>query len=85
LQFWGFPACKTGDFHFAFLWIFSLQQIWISDQWSVPVIFTVSQLLKSKDQMYQVSLGARYWASSPDNGAEGWGFRAQLTLLFPKK
>ena len=58
---------------------------WISDQWSVPVIFTVSQLLKSKDQMYQVSLGARYWASSPDNGAEGWGFRAQLTLLFPKK
>jgi len=26
LQFWGFPACKNGDFHFAFLGISSLQQ-----------------------------------------------------------
>jgi hypothetical protein len=26
LQFWGFPACKTGDFHFAILGIFSLQE-----------------------------------------------------------
>jgi hypothetical protein len=29
-------------------------------------------------------LGAKYWAEAPDNGPEGWGFRAQLTLLFPK-
>lgn len=58
---------------------------WIDDQWSVPVIFTVSQLLKSKNQLYQISLGARYWAVSADDGAEGWGLRAQLTLLFPKK
>jgi len=29
LQFWGFPACKTGDFHFAILGIFSLQEtVW---------------------------------------------------------
>ena len=58
---------------------------WITSQWSVPVIFTVSQLLKTKNQLYQIGLGARYWAASPDNGAEGWGLRAQLTLLFPKK
>jgi len=34
LQFWGFPACKTGDFHFAILGIFSLQETeeWGKDQ-----------------------------------------------------
>jgi hypothetical protein len=31
LQFWGFPACKTGDFHFAILGIFSLQETYYID------------------------------------------------------
>ena len=31
LQFWGFPACKTGDFHFAILGIFSLQETLLVD------------------------------------------------------
>lgn len=26
----------------------------------------------------------RYWADSPDNGAEGWGVRLQLTFLLSK-
>jgi len=58
---------------------------WLDEQWSVPVILSVSQLLKKGNQLYQVSLGARYWAESPENGPEGWGLRASLTLLFPKK
>ncbi len=57
---------------------------WESDQWSVPVNATVAQLLKIGPQILQVQLGARYWAESPDNGAEGWGLRAAVTLLFPK-
>jgi hypothetical protein len=28
--------------------------------------------------------GPRYWADSPKDGAEGWGFREAFTLLFPK-
>ena len=32
----------------------------------------------------QVSVGARYWAESPEGGPEDFGFRAQLTFLFPK-
>lgn len=57
---------------------------WENKAWSVPVIAQVSQLFKVGPQILQVGLGAKYWAQSPDNGPEGWGFRAQLTFLFPK-
>jgi hypothetical protein len=57
---------------------------WEGEQWSVPVNFTVNQLLKVGSQIIQVGGGIRYWADSPDNGPEGWGARLQLTFLFPK-
>jgi len=57
---------------------------WENDQWSVPVNVTVAQLLKVGPQIFQITLGARYWAEAPDNGPERWGARAQLTFLFPK-
>jgi hypothetical protein len=57
---------------------------WEGEAWAVPVNATVSQLLKVGPQIIQLSLGARYWAESPDNGPEDWGGRAALTLLFPK-
>ena len=57
---------------------------WENEAWSVPVNFTVQQLLKFGPQIFQVGVGARYWADSPENGPEGWGARVQLTLLFPK-
>jgi hypothetical protein len=57
---------------------------WENEAWSVPVIAQVSQLFKVGPQILQFGVGAKYWAESPDNGPEGWGFRAQLTFLFPK-
>jgi len=57
---------------------------WNSDQWSVPINFTVSQLMKVGKQPFQIGGGVRYWADSPDNGPEGWGVRLQITFLFPK-
>lgn len=57
---------------------------WQDAQWTVPVNATVSQLLKIGPQIFQVTLGARYWAESPDNGPEGWGLRFAVTFLFPK-
>lgn len=57
---------------------------WENEAWSVPLIAQVSQLFKIGSQILQFTVGARYWADSPDNGPEGWGARAQLTLLFPK-
>ena len=57
---------------------------WEGEAWSVPLIAQVSQMLKLGPQILQLSLGARYWAESPENGPDGWGVRAQLTLLYPR-
>jgi hypothetical protein len=57
---------------------------WTNDSWSVPINFTVSQMLKLGPQILQVTLGARYWASTPSSGPEGWGYRIVVTLLYPK-
>ncbi len=57
---------------------------WNEEQWAVPFNFSVAQMLKVGPQIIQVSVGARYWAESPDSGPEDWGARATLTFLFPK-
>lgn len=57
---------------------------WRTDNWSVPINITVAQMLKLGPQIFQVTLGARYWATAPDSGPEGWGWRLVVTLLYPK-
>ncbi|MFQ6182696.1 MULTISPECIES: hypothetical protein [Sinorhizobium] len=57
---------------------------WESDQWSVPVNFQVSKLVKFGEQPVSITAGARYWAAAPDNGPQGWGARLAVTFLFPK-
>lgn len=57
---------------------------WQAKEWSVPVNLTVTQLLKLGDQPLSIQLGPRYWLDSTENGADGWGFRAAITLLFPR-
>ena len=49
----------------------------------MPVNFNVNQLLKVGDQLLQVGGGLRYWVESPDLAADDWGFRLQVTLLYP--
>ncbi len=57
---------------------------WNEEEWTVPINFNVSQMLKVGSQLLQVGGGVRYWADSPDNGPDEWGARLQLTFLFPK-
>ena len=57
---------------------------WEADAWAIPVNLSVGQMFKIGPQIMQLTLGARYWAESPDGGPEDWGVRAQLTFLFPK-
>ena len=57
---------------------------WDNEQWAVPVNVTVNQMLRIGNQILQVGGGIRYWAESPAAGAEDWGFRLQLTLLYPR-
>ena len=58
---------------------------WNGEQWTVPLIFKVAQMLKVGPQIFQLTVAAKYWADSPNNGPTGWGWRVQLTLLYPKK
>ena len=57
---------------------------WENEAWSVPIILTVSQMLKTGSQIFQIGVGAYYWADSPDGGPEDLGARVQLVFLFPK-
>lgn len=70
-------------------WTFSLNTEstynWEAEEWSVPINFTVSKLVKLDEQPISLTAGLRYWAESPDGGPDGLGFRTAITLLFPKK
>ena len=57
---------------------------WEADQWAIPLNLTLSQLIKLGDQPVQLTAGVRYWAESPENGPDDWGFRLAVTFLFPK-
>ena len=57
---------------------------WETEDWSVPINFTVAKLVKVNKQPIQLTAGIRYWAESPDNGPDGFGGRVAITFLFPK-
>lgn len=57
---------------------------WKSEEWSVPINASVSQVVKFGTQLVQLQAGARYWAKSPETGPDGWGYRLSVTFLFPK-
>ena len=57
---------------------------WDAEQWSVPLFLMVTKVAKIGSQMVSFGGGVRYWAESPDSGAEGWGGRLVFTLMFPK-
>jgi hypothetical protein len=56
---------------------------WTARQWSVPVNFSIQQLLKIGKQPVAFQLGYRYYADGPTGGPD-WGLRFAITLLFPK-
>ena len=57
---------------------------WQAGEATVPLNFTVTQLLKIGKQPISFQLGYRYYAQRPVNGPD-WGLRFAITLLFPKK
>jgi hypothetical protein len=58
---------------------------WKARQWSVPVNLTLTQILKVGKQPLSLQVGTRYWADTPNYvGPKAWGYRFQLTMLFPK-
>lgn len=57
---------------------------WESEEWSIPINFLASQVVKLGKHPVQLGLGTRYWVDAPEAGPDGWGLRAQVTFLFPK-
>ena len=56
---------------------------WSNQQWTVPLVGSVSQLVKLGGKPVQFSLGAKYYAEKPDGGPD-WGLRFTVTFLFRK-
>ena len=57
---------------------------WEAEEASIPVNFIVDQLFQVGGQYISVAPAVYYWADSPKSGPEGFGFRLQITFLFPK-
>jgi hypothetical protein len=57
---------------------------WQAREWSVPLNLAVTQLLKIGGQPLSIQVGPRYWLDRAGDGAQGWGARAAVTLLFPR-
>ncbi|MCH2176497.1 MAG: transporter [Lentisphaeria bacterium] len=56
---------------------------WHDSEWSVPINFEIKQMMKIGKQIFQLGVGARYWAKSPEDGPEDWGARFSLTYIVP--
>ena len=57
---------------------------WQAEQATVPLNFTVQQLVKIAGQPIAFQAGYRYYVNKPDGGPD-WGLRFTITFLFPKK
>ena len=55
---------------------------WHNSQWTVPINFSISQLVKIGKMPVQFALGAKYYAEAPSGGPD-WGLRFVVTPLFP--
>jgi hypothetical protein len=70
-------------------WTFTLQgedtYDWETGEWSAPVNFLVSKIVKIGGQPVSIVGGVRYWMDSPDIGPHGFGGRLGMTFLFPAR
>jgi len=57
---------------------------WEAEAWSAPINFIVDRLIQLGGQPVQVGATVTYWAESPDGEPQDFGFRLQMTYLFPK-
>ncbi len=56
---------------------------WVGDQWTIPLIPSVSQIIKIGRLPVSLQLAGQYWVEKPDSGSD-WGMRFQIQFLFPK-
>ncbi len=57
---------------------------WEREQWTVPINFVITKVIKVGSQVMSVGGGLTYWAEAPEAGPEGFGVRILCTFIFPK-
>jgi len=57
---------------------------WESEYWSVPLNLNAGKTIRFGKIPVKLGGGVRYWATSPDSGADGWGTRLFATFVPPK-
>ena len=57
---------------------------WEGEDWSVPVNFSASKIIRVGRLPVSLQGGVGYWMESPDSGPEGLRVRAGVTLLLPR-
>ncbi len=57
---------------------------WENKEWSIPLNLQVAKVLKLGNQLVQVSGGVRAYLDAAENGPDGFGFRVNFVLLFPR-
>jgi hypothetical protein len=57
---------------------------WKAEQWNIPFALLVSKVTRIGNQLISLQAGPRYYLESSPSGPEGWAFRLNLTLLFPR-
>jgi len=56
---------------------------WKNSQWTVPINFSIGQMIKIGNLPISLELGYRYYVEKPDGGPD-WGLRFFVKFLFPK-
>lgn len=54
-----------------------------ASDYEIPINFQVMQIVPVGDKIFQLGIGARYYASHFENGPRGFGLRGTLTILLP--
>lgn len=57
---------------------------WENEEWTVPINAKISKVTKFGDQLVSIGGRVRYWAETTNTSPEGFGFRLEMTFLFPK-
>jgi hypothetical protein len=52
------------------------------DQWTIPILFQISQVMKMGKQPVSFQIGGKYYVDTPRYGPT-WGVRFAFTLLYP--
>jgi hypothetical protein len=56
---------------------------WTTRKWAMPVVTTVSKLVKFGGRPVNFTVGAKYNAVTTPGSPKGWGVRAAVVFLFP--